>query len=115
SAHFERYLTDDGVRQGELVVEIDVERARGDAGGAGDLAHAGAVKAKLHEDLAGAVEDLAAFRGLLVADQMKGSAVTCNHWFSFSASFQFLDMYRQRAWSRLDLIYLDRTVRSMLI
>ncbi len=55
-----RLLLDDGLEQPVLVGEIDVERALGDAGGAGDLAHAGAVEAEVHEDLAGAVEDLAA-------------------------------------------------------
>ena len=67
-----------------LVGEIDVERALGDAGGAGDLAHAGAVKAEIHEHLAGAIENLAALRAVLVADEMKRVRGGCNHWFSFS-------------------------------
>ena len=70
-ALFERFLLDDGFEQPVLVGEIDVERALGDAGGAGDFAHAGAVKAEVHEDLAGAVENLAALGAVLVADEME--------------------------------------------
>ena len=36
---------DDGLEQLLLVVEIDVQRALGHAGGAGDVAHAGGVEA----------------------------------------------------------------------
>ena len=67
----ERFLLDDGFEQPVLVGEIDVQRALGDAGGAGDLAHAGAVKPEIHEDLAGAVEDLPALRAVLVADELE--------------------------------------------
>ena len=43
-----------------LGVEIGIERALGDAGGLGDLAHARAVEAPRREHLARALEDLAA-------------------------------------------------------
>ena len=66
------FLLDDGLEQPVLVGEIDVERALGDAGGAGDLAHAGAVEAQIHEDLAGAVEDLPALGAVFVADERGG-------------------------------------------
>ena len=70
---FEHFLLDDGFEQPVLVGEIDVERALGDAGGAGDLAHAGAVKAEIHENLAGAVENLPALRAVFVAGEVEGS------------------------------------------
>src|SRR6185436_7060377 len=41
-----------------LAVEIDVERALRDAGGAGYVAHAGGIEALRQEQLAGAIEDL---------------------------------------------------------
>ena len=61
-ALFERFVLDDGFEQPVLVGEVDVERALGDAGGARDLVHAGAVKAQIHEHLARAVQNLAALR-----------------------------------------------------
>ena len=66
----EHFLLDDGLEQPVLVGEIDIQRPLGDAGGAGDLAHAGAVKAQIHEDLAGAVEDLPALGAVLVAGEV---------------------------------------------
>ena len=56
----------DGQRleQGLLAVEVDVERSLRDAGRLGDLAHAGPVEAGRHEDLARALQDLAALLAL---------------------------------------------------
>src|SRR5262249_12025991 len=82
-AVLEAFLLDDGLEQPALVVEVDIERALGDAGGPRDLAHAGAVKAQIHEHLAGAVDDLPALGGIRFSDQTKRSGVLCNHWFSF--------------------------------
>ena len=48
-------------------------------GGAGDLAHAGTVEAELQEYLAGAVQDLAAFRRFLLADGLERGSGGCNH------------------------------------
>ena len=67
----EHLLLDNGLEQPVLVGEIDVQRALGDARGAGDLAHAGAIKAQVHEHLARAVENLTALRGVLIADEAK--------------------------------------------
>ena len=86
-SHFllvEHFLLDDRFEQPALVSEIDVQRSLGDAGGSGDLAHAGAVKSEIHEDLAGSVEDLTPLRAFLVRDRVERSGVGCNHWFSFS-------------------------------
>jgi len=52
------FAADNGAEQLVFVGEVDVKRALGDAGGARDLVHAGAVKAQIHEYLAGAIEDL---------------------------------------------------------
>ena len=84
-AVLERFLLDDGFEQRALVGEVDVKRALGDAGGARDLAHAGAVKTEIHEHLAGAVQDLAALGAVLLLDDVEMFAAGCNHWFSVSA------------------------------
>ena len=83
-AVFKRFFLDNGFEQPVLVGEVDIECPLGDAGGAGDLAHAGAVKAEIHEDLAGAGEDLAALRTIIVAGKAECSRMSCNHWFRFS-------------------------------
>src|SRR5262249_19983624 len=59
-ALFNLLLFDDGLEQPALVGEVNVECTLGDSGGAGDLAHAGAVKTQIHEYLTGALQDLAA-------------------------------------------------------
>ena len=51
----------DGAEQLILVLEIDVERALGDAGRLGDIAHAGGIEAARHEHRAGALDDLPPF------------------------------------------------------
>src|SRR6195256_6173992 len=89
-ALFERHFLDDCLEQPVLVGEIDVERALGNAAGAGDLAHAGAVKAEVHEYLARAVQNLAAFCAFLLADEVQGAFGGCNHWFSFSGKIPHL-------------------------
>src|SRR5262245_35748553 len=71
------------LEQAVLVGEVDIEGALGDAAGARDLAHAGAVKAEVHEHLARAVEDLAAFCAFLFAGSRMLVWMDCNHWFSF--------------------------------
>jgi len=43
-----------------------------------DLAHARAVKPEIHEHLTGAIEDLAAFRGILLHEPERG-AIVCSH------------------------------------
>ena len=75
----EHFLLDDGLEQPVLVGEIDVQRPLGYAGGAGDLAHAGAVETQIHEDLAGAGENLPALGAVFVADDVERSAMCCNH------------------------------------
>src|SRR5258708_25363083 len=55
------FLFDDGFEQPVLVGEIDVQRSLGNAVGAGDLAHAGAIKSEVQEHLARAVKNLTAF------------------------------------------------------
>ncbi len=55
------FLLDHGLEQLLLVFEVDVERALRDAGGAGDVVHAGGIEALGQEDRAGAFDDLAAF------------------------------------------------------
>ena len=52
------HFLDDGFEQAVLVGEVDVERSLGDAGGAGDLAHAGAVEPEIQEHSAGAIEKI---------------------------------------------------------
>ena len=52
------FLLDDRFEQFLFVLEIDVERALGDAGGAGDIVHAGGVEALGEEHVSGAVDDL---------------------------------------------------------
>ena len=59
-------LLHDGVEQGLLVFEIDVEGAFGHAGGAGDLAHARRVKALVEEHPHCAIQDLTALTVFLV-------------------------------------------------
>lgn len=48
-----------------LVLEIDVDRAFGNAGGARDVVHAGGFEALLHEHALGPVEDLLALGRIL--------------------------------------------------
>ena len=81
------FFLDDRLEQPVLVGEVDIERALGDAGGAGDLAHAGAVEAEIHEDLSRAVENLAALRRILFADESESVGSRCNHWFIFASRF----------------------------
>src|ERR1700722_7029065 len=83
-ALFERFLLDNGLEQPVLVGEIDIQRSLGDAGSTGDFAHAGAVKAEIHEDFAGAGENLPAFGAVLFAGGEGAVGCGCNHWFSFS-------------------------------
>ncbi len=59
-------LLDDGLEQRGLVIEIDVQRPLGDAGGLGDFPHARRVEPQCHEHPPGAVQNLAALRGILV-------------------------------------------------
>jgi hypothetical protein len=87
-ALFEGFLLDDGFEQAALVGEVNVQRALGDAGGAGNLAHAGAVKAEIHENRAGAVQYLAPLGAVLVADEVKRVGTACNHWLSLPEFFQ---------------------------
>src|SRR5262249_12349936 len=88
-----------------------------DAAGARDLAHAGAVKAEIHKDLARAVEDLSALGAFLFAGSRMLVWMNCNHWFSFWQEIPRL----RRPGGRFGLmfhcvgIYVDRTVRSMII
>src|SRR3954452_5871145 len=84
----EHFALDYGFEQPVLVSEIDVQRAFGDTGGASDLAHAGAVKSQIHEDFAGAVENLPPFRAVFLGNEAERSAIGCNHWFSYSAEIQ---------------------------
>jgi len=61
------FLPDNGFEQLFLVLEIDVERAFRHPGHPGDLTHAGGVKASRHEDLPGALDDLAPLGAILIA------------------------------------------------
>ena len=58
-------LFDNGLEQFLLVFEIHVERPLGDAGRAGDLAHAGGIKTLRQKYRAGSLEDLAPLGVLL--------------------------------------------------
>ena len=58
-------FVDDRLEQLLLVLEIDVERALGDAGRAGDVAHAGGVEASGQEDRPRALDDLAPFGAVI--------------------------------------------------
>ena len=86
-AVLERLLFDDGLEQRAFVGELDIKRALGDRRGASDLAHAGAVKAEIHEDLAGTIHDLAALGAVFSQDDLSSLRVGCNHWFRFSQGF----------------------------
>jgi hypothetical protein len=59
-------LLDDGFEQLLLVFEIHIERALGDAGGAGNVVHAGGVEALRQKDCAGALDDLAPLGAILI-------------------------------------------------
>ena len=115
---FERFVLDDGFEQPVLVGEIDVERALGDAGGAGDLVHAGPIKAQIHEHLAGAVQDLTAFRTVFVP---KGDefVFVADATIGLSSRERIRTRDAARRGSRIMVhaagIYLDRTVRSMVL
>ena len=62
------FLLDDRFEQLFLVLEIDIERALGDAGRAGNVVHAGGVETLREEDRAGALNDLTAFGAVLIRD-----------------------------------------------
>ena len=49
-----------------LVLEIHIERALGDAGGAGNVVHAGGVEALGEEHRAGAVDDLTPLGAVII-------------------------------------------------
>ena len=66
------FLLDDGFEQLLLVLEIHIERALGDAGGAGNVVHAGGVEALSEKDRAGALDDLAPFGAVLVGGRGRG-------------------------------------------
>src|SRR5207245_219676 len=116
-ALFDLLLLEDRLEQAVLVGEVDIKGTLGDGAGAGDLAHAGAVKAKVHEHLARAVENLAALGAFLFAGSRMRIWTRCNHWFRFWKRFRhceglgrgFGPMFHTVRW------YLDRTVRSMVI
>src|SRR5579859_1022689 len=116
-ALFELFFFDDRLEQAVLVGKVNVECPFGDSGGAGDLAHAGAVKTQIHEDLTGSVQDLAALRALLVTDDLEGMMIGCNHRFSFSRKIRAGETLSKRRGPNLPLanMYIDRTVRSMVI
>ena len=67
SADWRVFGADDRLEQLVLGVEIGVERALGDAGGARDVVHARAVEAGAQENLARAVHDLAPFGAAVVS------------------------------------------------
>ena len=60
-------VLDDGLKQLLLALEVDVERALGDAGLARDRVHAGGVEALRQEQRARALDDLAPL-GVFLAD-----------------------------------------------
>src|SRR5262249_25581508 len=91
-------LLEDRLEQAVLVGEVDIKGALGDAAGARNLAHAGAVKTKVHEHLARAVEDLAAFCAFLFAGSWMRIWMGCNHWFSFREKIPRLRRARQGFW-----------------
>jgi hypothetical protein len=107
---------DNGLEQVALVGKVDIERALGDAGGARNLAHAGAIETQIHEHPAGSIENLAALRAFLVGDQVKGGAMGCNHWFRLSGKSPPPETLRKGLPAYVPPIkYIDRTVRSMII
>ena len=61
------FLLDDGLEQLFFVLEVHIERALGDAGGAGNVVHAGGIEALGEEHGPGAIDDLPPFGALIVA------------------------------------------------
>ena len=70
-------LLDDGLEQLLLALEVDVERALGDAGLAGDVAHAGGIEALRQEHAARAVDDLAPLARLSLLRCLSGLQRLC--------------------------------------
>ena len=70
-------LLDDGLEQLLLALEIDVERALGDAGLARDLAHAGGIEALGQEHRPRALDDLAPLGAVLADGASTGGRRVC--------------------------------------
>ena len=60
------FLLDDSLEQLFLVLEVHIERPFGDAGGAGDVVHAGGVEALGEKHRSSAVDDLPPLGALVV-------------------------------------------------